>query len=85
MANLVSSPYFFIVKKELAIFEGERKSEANLESCSENLNSIPPSSVEPKRAFAGCGRFFTKIRSSLHDESVDPLIFLRGYFKTENN
>jgi hypothetical protein len=27
----------------------------------------------------------TKIRSSLHDDSVDMLNFLRGYFKTENN
>jgi hypothetical protein len=31
-----------IVKKELAIFKVEGKREANLESCYENLNSIPP-------------------------------------------
>jgi hypothetical protein len=74
-----------IVKKELAIFEVEGKREANLESCYENLNSIPLSSVEPGRVFSGCGRTATKIRSSLHDDSVDMLNFLRGYFKTENN
>jgi hypothetical protein len=31
------------VKKELSIFEVESKRGANLESCYENLNSIPPS------------------------------------------
>jgi hypothetical protein len=36
-----------IVKKELAIFEVEGKCGANLESCYENLYTIPPSSVEP--------------------------------------
>jgi hypothetical protein len=40
-----------IVKKELAIFEVEGKRGANLERCYENLNSIPPSSVEPERVF----------------------------------
>jgi hypothetical protein len=36
-----------IVKKELAIFEVEGKRGASLESCYENFNSTPPSSVEP--------------------------------------
>jgi hypothetical protein len=40
-----------IVKKELAIFEVEGKRGANLESCYENLNSIPPCSVEPELVF----------------------------------
>jgi hypothetical protein len=74
-----------IVKKESAFFEIEGKRGDNLESCYENLNSIPPSSVKPERVFSGCGRTVTKIRSSLHDDSVDMLPFLRGYFKTENN
>jgi hypothetical protein len=75
-----------IVKKELAIFEVEGKRGANLESCYKNLNSISPSSVEAERVFSGCERItVTKIRSSLHDDSVDMLTFLRGYFKTENN
>jgi hypothetical protein len=37
-----------ILKKELAIFEVEGKLEANLESCYENLNSIPPT-VFPRK------------------------------------
>jgi hypothetical protein len=43
-----------IVKKELAIFEVEGKRGVNFESSFENLNSLPPSSVEPERAFSGC-------------------------------
>jgi hypothetical protein len=76
-----------IVKKELAIFEVEGKRGANLERCYKNLNSIPHSSVEPERVFSGCRRTVTKIRSSLHDDSVDldMLTFLREYFKPENN
>jgi hypothetical protein len=75
-----------LLKKELAIFEVEGKRGANLESCYENLNSIPPnSSLEPERVFSRCGKTVTKIKSSLQDDSVDMLTFLRGYFKTENN
>jgi hypothetical protein len=51
------------VKKELAIFEVKDNHGANLESCYENLNSIPPSSVEPKGIFSGCGRTVTKMRA----------------------
>jgi hypothetical protein len=40
-------------ENELAIFEVEDKRGANLERCYENLNSIPPSSVEPERDFSG--------------------------------
>jgi hypothetical protein len=42
-----------------------------------SLNSMSPSSMELERVFSGFG--------CLHDDSVDMLTFLRGYFKTENN
>jgi hypothetical protein len=48
-----------IVKKKIEV-EGKRG--ANLESCYENLNSIPPRSVEPESVFSGCGRTVAKIR-----------------------
>jgi hypothetical protein len=59
-----------IVKKVLAIFEVEGKRGANLESCCENLNSIPLRTMEPECVFSGCGRTLTKIRSSVHDDSM---------------
>jgi hypothetical protein len=40
-----------IVEKELGFFEVKGKRAANLESCYENLNSIPTSSVEPDGIF----------------------------------
>jgi hypothetical protein len=61
-----------IVKKELAIFEVEGKREANLESFYENLNSMPPVTWN-QNVFFWIGRTVTKIRSSLHEESMDML------------
>jgi hypothetical protein len=48
------------VKKELAIFEVKGKRGANLESCYENFNSIPPSSVEPERVFLDVEKLLPK-------------------------
>jgi hypothetical protein len=64
-----------IVKKELAFFEVKDKRGANLESCYENLNSIPESI------------FCQDVEELLPklDHHVNMLTFLRGYFKTENN
>jgi hypothetical protein len=73
------------VKKELAIFEVKGKRVVIFRAVTQIFNSIPLGSVEPERVFSEYGRTITKIRSSLHDESVDLLTFLRGYFKTENN
>lgn len=74
-----------VVKKELLNFEIDRKRGPNLARCYDDLNSIPPASVESERVFSGCGKIETKIRSSLNDESLDILSFLRSYFKSENN
>jgi hypothetical protein len=43
------------------------------------------SSVEPERVFYDMEEPFFKIKSTVHDESLDMLSFLREYFKTENN
>jgi uncharacterized membrane protein YheB (UPF0754 family) len=74
-----------IVKKELAFFKVEGKRGANLESWYRNLNSIPSSSVDPERLFQDMEELLPKFdHLYLHDESVDKLTFLRGYFKREN-
>lgn len=65
-----------IIKKELLIFELESNRGKNLEMCYENLQSIPPTSVESERMFSSSGIICTKIRSSLNDESLDILCFL---------
>jgi hypothetical protein len=73
-----------VVKKELINFEIEGKRGLNLEKVYNDLNTIPPASVETERVFSDCGNFETKIRSSLTDESLDMLGFLKSYFKTDN-
>ena len=50
----------------------------------EHLHSIPPTSVEAELAFSSCGMVATKIRSSLNDETLDMLCFLRFHFKKES-
>jgi hypothetical protein len=73
-----------VVKKELINFEIEGKRGPNLEKAYNDLNTIPPASVEAERVFSDCGNFGTKIRSSLNDESLDMLSFLKSYFKSDN-
>jgi hypothetical protein len=58
-------------EKRMSYFEVKGKCGANLESYYKNLNSIPPISVEPEGFFSKCGRTVTKIRSSLHVDSVE--------------
>ena len=41
------------------------------------LQSIPPTSVEAKRAFLATGMLCTRIRSSLTEATMDTLCFLR--------
>jgi len=40
--------------------------------------------VEAERAFSASALLLTKIRSSLSDESIDNLTFLRSYFILKN-
>ena len=81
--NRTSKNVTSIIKKEISIFEVEGSRGANLERCYNNLNSIPPASVESERVFSGCGHIVTKIRSSLNDVTLDILSFLRSHFKSE--
>ena len=46
------------------------------------LLSVPPASVEAKRAFSAAGLLCTKIRSRMSDKSLDALCFLRSYYAT---
>ena len=45
------------------------------------LQSIPPTSVEVKRAFSTAGILCTKICSCLSDATLDTLCFLRSYYR----
>lgn len=70
-----------LIKREILQFEIDGTRGKLLEKVYGILKSIPPTSVESERAFSAAGAICTKIRSSLNDETIDKLCFLRAYFK----
>ena len=42
------------------------------------LLSVPPTSVEVERSFCAAGLFVSNLRTSLKDETIDSLCFLRA-------
>ena len=74
-----------LVEKEFKIFEstGGKERPKYLQYLHDALTAIPPTSVEPERSFSATGLFSTKLRSSLGDNSLNALLFLRQYFKRE--
>ena len=72
-----------LVKKEISLFEEKGERPHYLELLYQALLTIPPTSVESERAFSSTGLFVTKIRSSLGDNTIDALVFLRNYYKRE--
>ena len=67
------------MKKEMAVFESTGKRPSSLEKVYKALKTIPPSSVEAERSFSAAGLFVTKLRTTLNDETVDTLCFLRSH------
>ena len=47
------------------------------------LKGIVPTSVELERMFSIVGNIVTKVRSSLSDEAVDALCFLKSYYRSK--
>ena len=62
-----------MVQKECEVFEASGRRPANIQHLYEALLTIQPTSVEAERAFSACGLFVTKLRSRLHDSTVDML------------
>ena len=61
------------VQKECEVFEVSGIRPANLQTLYEALLTIQPCSVEAEKASSACGLFVTKIRSRLHDSTIEPL------------
>ena len=70
-----------LIKKEIALFEASKSRPKNLDMIFNALKTIPPTSVEAERAFSSLGLFAIKIRSSLQDDTLDALIFLKQTIK----
>ena len=67
-----------MVQKECEVFEASGIRLANLQTLYEALLTIQPTSVEAERSFSACGLFVTKLRSRLHDSTIDALCFKRN-------
>ena len=65
------------------LFENGGNRGHNLELVYQYLLSIPPTSIEPERAFSAAGYLGSKIRSRLNDQTLNALLFLRAYFQTK--
>ena len=67
------------IRKEIAVFECNNQRPNSLESIYNALMTIPPTSVEAERSFSAAGLFITKLRTSLKDETIDNLCFIRSF------
>lgn len=74
-----------IIKKEMNLYEASSTRGYNLEKAYTNLLTIPPTSIEPERAFSAASYLCNKLRSMLSDETLDALLFLRFYFRGLNS
>lgn len=72
------------VSQEMEIFQNGGQRGPNLQFAYDILCNIPPTSVEAERCFSAAGLILTKFRSSMSDETLDNLIFLRYFFKEKN-
>lgn len=71
-----------LLKKEMALFETGGSRGKMLEQAYQMLKSIPPTSVEAERAFSCANQFCSKLRSKLSDDTLNYLVFLKSYFKS---
>jgi hypothetical protein len=71
------------LKREMAVFEANGTRPVSLERVYRALLTLPPTSVEAERSFSAAGFFVTKMRSSLSDDAIDMLCFLRSYLKKD--
>ena len=77
----LSSPSAILleIKREMTILETTGQRPPCLDQIFKAVSTLPPTSVEAERAFSAAGLFVTKMRSSLSDNSLDTLCFLRHH------
>ena len=73
------------LNKEFSVFESTKKHTSNLETLFQCLKTIQPLSFESAQAFSACELFVTKLRSSLNDNTIDTLCFLKSYYKNNKS
>jgi hypothetical protein len=69
------------IKREMALFEGGGSRGYYLQQTYDALKVISPTTVESERAFSSAGYLCNKVRSSMNDNTLDSLCFLRSHFQ----
>jgi hypothetical protein len=69
------------IKAEMAVFASSGQRGRLLQKAWNYLMTIPATSVEAERAFSAAGLICGKLRSSLRDDTVDTLAFLKAYYR----
>ena len=69
-----------LLKKDFTFFEATGERPVKLEKLYKALLTVRPSSVESERVFSTTGFFLTKFRTSLTDNHLSILVFLRNHF-----
>ncbi|CAG9128692.1 unnamed protein product [Plutella xylostella] len=73
------------IKVEQAMYESGGQRGVYLTEAYRYLMCVLPTSVESERAFSSAGYFCTKIRSTLSDEMLDALLFLRAHYQEQRS
>ena len=71
--------------KEFSFFKSTKKRFSNLKTLFQCLKAIQPTSVEGKRVFSACRLSVTKVKSSLNDNTIYTLCFLKFYHKNNKS
>ena len=60
------------------MFEVSKKQPVNLQTLYEALLTLQPTSVKAESALCGSGLFVSKLRSCLHDSTIEGLCFMQN-------
>ena len=78
--NVPKEDTLVIMGREMNVYESSGERPFSLERIYKALITIPPTSVESERAFSALGRYATKVRANLEDNTIDKLCLLKNYF-----
>ena len=70
-------------ENDLSKYERTGEMSPSIEKLADAIKNISVSSVEAERIFSITGSYITKIRSSLGDQTVDDLVFLKKFYVQE--
>jgi len=72
-----------LIENEMVSFRNQNIRGKYLSKALSHISTVQPTSVESERAFSAAGLIVTKFRSSLGDDSVDTICFLRAFFEKQ--